>query len=423
MRLTESKLNPALQSHVRELLKGKKFDVAEIDGTIKSVRETFSKFLESNVDNRGMDIRMGMEGSDKVAKGIELFFLESSNPTPLTAEERKAYGTMKGYRSFKEAYRDLTGDIEISGRRVQGRFTESLATGDWTNVVSTAMNKRVVRDYGLLQLDTWRAFSDITPLNDFKQQQRVRYGGYGNLPLVSEGGGYAPLTSPGDEKATYSPAKRGGTEDLTLEMIMNDDLKAIVSLPQRMARAAAQTLHEFVYDFIKPSVNPTIYDGVVLYHAGSHANTGTAALDATGLKAARLRMKKQAMLTSAKRIGIRAGYLLVPSDLEDTAYGLLTPAYSKNNNVPDFLQQVGITPIVVDYWTDATDWVLVARPQDVYGLEVGFVNGQETPELFVSDIPNAGSLFTNDKVTYKIRHMYGGAITDYRAFDGEIVAG
>jgi hypothetical protein len=287
------------------------------------------------------------------------------------------------------------------------------------------MNKRLVRDYNLMALDTWRNFVDVIPLNDFKQQQRVRYGGYSNLPIVNQGNGYQPLTSPGDEKATYSPAKRGGTEDLTREMIMNDDLKAISGIPQRMARAAAQTLHEFVYDLIKPAINGTIYDSQALYYAATHYNTATAALasDGVALSAAALRMRKQKQLTNSKPIGIRAQYLVVPSDLMGMAYALTKPAYGLYNSVPTFLQQLNLATIVVDYWTDATDWVLVANPQDVLGLEVGFINGQETPELFASDIPNVGSLFTNDKITYKIRHEYGAVITDWRAFDGSIVAG
>ena len=70
----------------------------------------------------------------------------------------------------------------------------------------------------------------------------------------------------------------------------------------------------------------------------------------------------------------------------------------------------------------ATDWGLAARREDLVGIEIGFINGQETPEIFVSDLPNVGSFFTNDVNTFKIRHEYGGNVTDYRAFDGSVVA-
>ena len=33
-----------------------------------------------------------------------------------------------------------------------------------------------------------------------------------------------------------------------------------------------------------------------------------------------------------------------------------------------------------------------------------------------------GSMFAADKLTYKIRHIYGGAVTDFRAFTKAVVA-
>lgn len=413
-----------LRDSIRKKFKDKIFTVAELQASIDEGKELIAPFMGPKVNNLGMDIKLGMEQGEKVQLALEGFFLTSNQrikPMQMGSDEAKVLSGQTPFRSIKEAYAVITGDTDITGIAPK-ELRASLVTADWTNMISTAINKAMTRDYPLLNLETWRAIADVVPLKDFKQQQRLRYGGYGNLPTVAERGNYLPLTSPTDEKATYSPAKRGGTEDVTREMIKNDDVSAIQRIPTRMARAAAQTLHEFVYDFIRPAVNPTIYDGLALYHA-THGNTGTAALDSTGLQAARLRMKKYAMKDNSKRLGIRAGFLIVPSDLEKTAYDLLTPAFNKNNTVPEFLQQIGVVPIVVDYWTDVTDWVLAAKREDVVGLEIGFIDGQETPQIFVSDIPNAGSFFTNDVMTMKIRHEYGGAIIDWRAFDGEIVAG
>ena len=174
---------------------------------------------------------------------------------------------------------------------------------------------------------------------------------------------------------------------------------------------------------VNPAVNALIYDGVALYDA-AHGNTATTALgtDGVALLAARLKMKKQTDMSNSKRLGLRAGFLLHPSDLAGDVYKNLQPAYGESNQTPEFFQQLGIQPIEVDYWTDATDWALVARPEDIQGVEVGFVNGQEEPEIFVSDLTNVGSNFTNDMNTFKIRHEYGGAIIDYRAFTGNVVA-
>jgi hypothetical protein len=427
-KLVKSCLPQHLQTSIEKRWKEKLFTSVEIDEDIKSIREMLAPFVQPGVNNRGMDIQPGADEVDKFQAALDGFFLTSSQALkPVQAgtdEYKKLLGGVDPFRSIKEAYITFTGDTNVTGRLPKNsRFMASLSTTDWANILANTLNRRMARDYVQLGLDLWRMCVDIIPLRDFKEQTRVRFGGYPNLAIVGQRDPYPALASPSDEKATYTPAKRGGTEDITREMILNDDVGSIQKIPTRMARAAGQTLHEFVFDFLRPAVNPTIYDNVALFHS-DHSNTGTAALAADGvaLAAARLRMKKQTMLSNNKRLGIRAGCLLVPSDLETIAYGLLTPAFNKYNQVPEFLQQIGIQPMVVDYWTDATDWVLCARREDLVGLEIGFINGQETPEIFVSDMPNVGSPFTNDVNTFKIRHEYGGAVTDYRAFDGSIVA-
>jgi hypothetical protein len=427
-KLAESKLPQHLQTSIQKRWENKLFTAKDLDEDIKSIRDMFAPFTQPGVNNRGMDIQAGVDEQDKFQAALDGFFLTAAQCLKPVKKGTEEYKTLLAgvdpFRSIKEAYVQFTGDVNVTGQLPKNpRFLASLATTDWANVLAATLNRRLVRDYGALMLDTWRAFVDIVPLNNFKQQERVRFGGYANLAIVAERGPYNPLVSPTDEKAYYSPAKRGGTEDITREMIFNDDVGSIQKIPTRMARAAGQTLHEFVYDFIRPGVNPVIYDGAVLYVAG-HSNTATAALAADGVAfgAARLRMKKQAMGNNSKRLGLRAGLLVVPPELEAIAYGLVTPAFNKSNTVPEFLQQLGIIPVLVDYWTDPTDWVLIARREDISGLEIGFINGQETPEIFVADMPTIGSAFTNDVNTFKIRHEYGGAIIDYRAFDGSIVA-
>ena len=86
------------------------------------------------------------------------------------------------------------------------------------------------------------------------------------------------------------------------------------------------------------------------------------------------------------------------------------------------MQTINPEVIVVPYWTDANDWAAVADPRRIPTIEVGFFGGQENPELFVQDMPNVGSLFSNDQITYKIRHIYSGAVMDFRGFYKAVVA-
>ena len=134
----------------------------------------------------------------------------------------------------------------------------------------------MVKDYrATIRYDVWRGLATTVPINDFRTQERTRFGGYGDLPTVAESAAYGALGSPTDEKASYTVAKRGGTEDVTLEMIKNDDVGVIRRIPVKLSRSAKRTLGKFVLDFLAD--NPKIHDGATLFHAGHH-NLGAAAL-------------------------------------------------------------------------------------------------------------------------------------------------
>jgi hypothetical protein len=219
---------------------------------------------------------------------------------------------------------------------------------------------------------------------DFRSQERTRYGGYGDLPIVAESEGYGALASPTDEKATYTAAKRGGTEDVTLEMIKNDDVSAISRIPLKLSRAAKRTLAKFVLDFLRN--NPNIYDGQACFHA-THNNLFATALSAVQLGLHRLAMLKQAELNSADRLGIAPKYLVIPFDLQETAVNL----FNRSTNLDKtFIQELVMTVIPVWYWTDTNDWCTVADPADIPTIEIGFLDGKRGARALRPGQPDGG---------------------------------
>lgn len=323
-------------------------------------------------------------------------------------------------QSIKEIYIQITGDARVTGRQRecdQGLLREALNSGSFGEALGDSIHRRLVADYRSPSVyDAWRSIVNVRRVSDFRTNHVTRIGGYGDLPAVAESADYVALTSPGDEEATYAPSKRGGLETITIEMIKNDDVGSVMKIPGRMARAAKRTLGKFVFDFIR--TNPAIYDTVALFHA-THGNLGSAALDATSFAAARLAMLKQTEAGSNDRIGIGPRFLLVSADGEEGAVNLFR---RNTNNDKTFIQSLTPDIIPVWYWTDANDWAAVADPADIETIEIGFVDGQEEPQLFVQDNPTVGSLFTADKITYKIQHIYGGAVVDYRGLYKAVVA-
>lgn len=323
--------------------------------------------------------------------------------------------------SLKEAYVQTTGDVRVTGRLRAcdpALMREALASNSLGEVLGDAIARRMIADYRRANVyDVWRRVASTVPLADFRTQHRTRWGGYGDLPAVAEGAAYAALASPTDEEVTYAPSKRGGTEEVTLETVKNDAAGALMRIPVKLSRAAQRTLARFVLDLIVG--NPAMdYDGVTLFHA-NHGNLGTAALARDSLAAARVAMLKQTEKDSGDRLGIGPRSILVPPDLEAAAADLFRRG---TENDPGFVQSLSLDVLPVWYWTDANDWYLAADPDDIPCIEVGFLDGREEPDLFVQDNPTVGSLFTHDKIAYKIRHVYGGDVLDHRGLYKAAVA-
>lgn len=388
------------------------FTEAQVDQAIKTEAEYLANFTESGKVTGLGGAAVVEDRADKIKTMLDDFFEPGA---------RKV-------NSFKECYVEITGDRLVTGhlencdpvrmREALGgtQFREALDSSSFSNVLGNAMNRAMLKEYGnQSQFDIWKQLADIVPVNDFRTQERTRFGGYGDLPTVAENGAYTALTSPTDEKATYAVGKKGGTETVSLEMIKNDDVGAIRRIPGRMTRAAKRTLGKFVLDFI--ANNPLIYDGVALFAAG-HNNLGTTALSASSLAAARLAMLKQTEAGSNEALSIPPVNLWVPFDLEETAVDLFR---RNTENDTNFLQSLSLNVIPVWYWTDTNDWAISADVRDIPIIEIGFLDGNEEPELFVQDSPTNGSLFSNDQITYKIRHIYGGNVMDYRGLHKNVV--
>jgi len=320
-------------------------------------------------------------------------------------------------RSLKECYIAITGDDRVTGQKKHARFAEALTSTSFDDVLGDSITRRMIADYRSKDaFDIWRLLTgEPVPVNDFRTQERTRFGGYGDLPAVVERAAYQALSSPSDEAADYKVSKRGGLETITLEMIKNDDVGAVQKIPTRLSRAAKRTLCKFVLDFIR--TNPTIYDGKALFHA-DHGNLGSTALSAANFAAARLAMVTQTEFGGLDTIGVGPKYLWVPHALEETAADL----FRRNTNLDEtFIQSLKPTIVPVWYWTDANDWAISADVDDVPIIEIGFLDGNEEPELFVQDSPTSGSFFSNDEITYKIRHIYGGTALDWRGVRKHVV--
>lgn len=340
------------------------------------------------------------------------------------------------------AYEPLNFDPTINEAMAEGTFNiqESVVSTTFSVLLGTAMHKVFLDSYANAAArfnDHLRIMRDPIIVTDYKQYNFTRKGVYNSLPSVGEGGTYQPLTTPGEENVILQVVKYGGTEDLTLEAIANDDLNALQRIPRDLGLAAAVGRYRAVFDlFTANSGNgvQTDYDSTNLFAAG-HNNRGTTALSSAELMIARNAMRAQTALSASEvNLFIEPRFILHPPELarlagqlytqdfevDPDSAGTVTPgvgsSYNNMNPVKGFAE-----PIQVDYWTDSDNWYLVADPAEHETIRMALLEGHEDPMIIMQDDPSVGSVFSADKITFKVRDIRDQDVIDHRSFYGEIV--
>jgi len=454
-KLQESKGIPEIEkTEIQEEFQNKVMTEAEIDLLLKRKQDKFVKLQESKLYFPGQErenIVIKHDEYEKLVNGMTGMLLnEDQEKIPAFKTIHESYRKITGFNGNPAAigskiYHEIlfssppesfimeNDDLNVQDawrvklRESRSRMQETNLTTRWAEVYGDSVRRALMKQYDRAELTDWKKIvSDITSAPDFRTNRRQRVGGFGNLSSVSAGGTYQEITFPTDDEVTFAVTKRGNLVNFNMEDMINDDLGILRQIPRKLGVAAAQTLYEFVFDFVK--ANGTMdYDSVALYHASSHgANLATTALSDAALDDRIFNMRQQTEQDSSKPLGLTPKYLIHPAELERTAFELaqsnVTFTSGRTETVPQWARIRAIEPITVLYWTDANDWYLVADPKKYPTMEIAFLQGRQEPELFIQDQPTIGSVFSADKITYKLRHIYGGDMLDHRPWDGNVVA-
>lgn len=416
-RLDTAALPAPIKGKLRRRFEGQTFTTEVLEQAIQEEVETVRALTGNANGVHGVGAEKSRLSITGTGASRGLAAIEAGLARLLGVREIASDEPIPAWSSIREAYVQITGDAEVRGALNPElslvREANEVTTSVLNHALANAITKRLVQDYGAQPQD-WRKFCVIRNIRDYKPQYRVLLHDFSALDSVNENAAYTNLAWD-DTRETYTPAKRGNLVVVTREAILNDDLEAVRRIPTKLAIAAATTINEFVYGLF--TGNPRLADNSKVFDDGSqtsHENRGTAALAASALQAAITQMMKQTN-SAGKRLGLKPRYLLLPPDLYWTAVTILNSTLlpGSQNNDANPLQGM-LEPIVVPQFSDAKDYYLMADPAQIECLEVGFINGQETPELLVQDNPTAGSVFTNDAISYKVRWEFGGGWLDYR---------
>lgn len=294
---------------------------------------------------------------------------------------------------------------------VAAAFTQS--TSDFPVLLENVMHKTLQQAYAVAP-DTWSRFCAIGSVSDFRAHNRYRVGSIGNLDSLNELGEFKNKTIPDGEKASITAGTKGNIINISRQIVVNDDLQALVTLTAMLGRAAKRSIEASVYALLAENsgAGPLLSDGKALFHA-DHGNlvTSGAVPSIDTIEAARILMAQQKDVGGNDYLDLRPALWIGPMSLGGKARVVNTSVYD-----PDTANKLQRPNIVNGLFRDVIDtprlsgnpWFIFADPNEAPTLEVAFLDGVQDPYL---ELQNG---FDVDGARYKVRLDYGVAGIDYR---------
>jgi phage head maturation protease len=282
----------------------------------------------------------------------------------------------------------------------------ALSTSDFPELLSNVAGKALMLGYDHEEA-SYKTWTKETTVNDFKLQKRIAVSEGPNLEKVLENGEYT-YGAFYEKSESFADETFGKIVNFSRQAIINDDIGGFTKTIDALGRAASRLESDKVYGLL--TGNPTMGDGVALFHA-NHKNLMTGAVLSTlSLGGARAAMRLQKGLQGSI-LNVVPRYLIVPAALESLAEQLVISAVdpSKQNPTPQNAWIRNLT-IVYDARLDATSstaWYLAADHSQVDTVERIYLEGSNG--AFIDQEQG----FDVDGVKIKCRLDFGVSVVDW----------
>lgn len=388
------------------------FDVEGADEAIvlgKSVEEARAMVMDQlRARNAGVSVKMGEAESDKFrAAAQDAVLMAAGIPV---AEPAAGAQELRGYSMIemaRESLRRESGSNVNFGDNMELARAAINSTSTFPAIMSNLANKSVMVGFNEAET-TYQIWAGKGSNRDFKEAARVALSEAGNLELVPEGGQFKQ-DSFGEASARTKVATYGKLFSLTRQAIINDDLGLFSKIATKYGSAAKRLVNKMVYAQLTGNVK--MQDNVALFDSkhGNVAGTGEA-LSVKAIAKAITAMRRQKGITGEATLNITPKYLVVPPELEVTAYQIVNSTAAVDGvNSGVVNPYKGRFIVVADAeLTDPDAWYLVADATQHDTIEVTYLNGVETPRL------ETRQGFDVDGIEYKVAFDCGVSALDFR---------
>ena len=388
------------------------FDVEGADEAIvlgKSVEEAREMVMDQlRARNKGVSVTMGEAESDKFrAAAQDAVLMAAGIPV---ADAAPGAQELRGYSMVemaRESLRRESGSTVNFGDNMELARAAINSTSTFPAIMSNLANKSVMVGFNEAET-TYQIWAGKGSNRDFKEAARVALSEAGTLELVPEGGQFKQ-DSFGEASARTKVATYGKLFSLTRQAIINDDLGLFSKIATKYGSAAKRLVNKMVYAQLTGNVK--MQDNVALFDTkhGNVAGTGEA-LSVKAIAKAITAMRRQKGIQGEATLNITPKYLVVPPELEMTAYQIVNSTAAVdgvNSGVANPYK--GRFIVVADAeLTDPDAWYLVADATQHDTIEVTYLNGVETPRL------ETRQGFDVDGIEYKVAFDCGVIALDFR---------
>lgn len=388
------------------------FDVEGADEAIVmgvSVDEARAMVMDQlRARNKGVSVTMGEAESDKFRAAAQDAVLMAAG-LPVT-EPAPGASELRGYSLIELARESLRRECDTKanfGDNMEMARAAINSTSTFPAIMSNLANKSVMNGFNEAET-TFQIWTGKGSNRDFKEAARYALSEAGNLELVPEGGQF-PQDVFGEASARTKVATYGKIFSLTRQAIINDDLGLFSKLATKYGSAAKRLVNKMVYAQLTGTVK--MQDSVALFDDkyGNVAKTAEA-LSVTSLAKAITAMRRQKGITDEANLNITPKYLVVPPELEITAYQIVNSTAAVDGTNSGVVNPYKGRFVVVSdaELTDPTAWYLVADAAQHDTIEVTYLNGVENPRL------ETRQGFDVDGIEYKVAFDVGVDTIDFR---------
>jgi hypothetical protein len=276
------------------------------------------------------------------------------------------------------------------------RLEEAYGVSDFPNLLGDVLDRMMLQRFREFP-QGWRRWCRVSrPLRDFRTVRRLALNGAeGQYQQVDDQEGIQYSQTLAEDNYTYSPDLYALGVKLSFRDIMNDDLDAFDSIPDRLGRGGRRTIAKFATELLFDASGPH----ASLFTAGNGnllTNNPDLAIDSLGTAFETLLGFTD---DDSEPILVEGVALVYPPALHVTVQNMLNQltvdvaeeggtsnqTVRVNNWIVRDIEAVmdPYIPIVASSSNGDTSWALISRPTAGRPIaEVGFLAGFDEPQLF-----------------------------------------